>query len=77
MNNIAMTHAATISRDLKYHLTAQSFIWDWICDDEVRAVLGLAFSVQFVSRPAVAPQAENCGACCCNHCCRHGRDVWV
>lgn len=36
MNNVAIVHAATISRDLKYHLTAQSFIWDWICDDEVR-----------------------------------------
>jgi hypothetical protein len=36
MNNLAVMHAATITRDIRYHLTAQSFIWDWICDDSVR-----------------------------------------
>jgi hypothetical protein len=35
MNNMAVTHAATLSSDLRFHLIAQSFIWDWICDDEV------------------------------------------
>lgn len=35
VNNLAVTHAATITRDIRFHLAAQSFIWDWICDDEV------------------------------------------
>lgn len=35
MSNIAVTHAATISRDVRYHLEAQSFLWDWICDGDL------------------------------------------
>jgi hypothetical protein len=31
---MAVTHAATLTRDIDYHLTAQSFIWDWVCDRE-------------------------------------------
>ena len=35
VNNLALIHAATISREVQYHLPAQSFIYDWICDSDV------------------------------------------
>lgn len=35
MNNLAVTHASCITDDVTYHLAAQSFIWDWICNDEL------------------------------------------
>jgi hypothetical protein len=34
VNNLALVHAATVLKESSYHLSAQSFIWDWICDDE-------------------------------------------
>jgi hypothetical protein len=34
VNNLALMHVATITQDTQYHLPAQSFIWDWICDGE-------------------------------------------
>jgi hypothetical protein len=34
VNNLALVHAATVSKETSYHLSAQSFIWDWICDEE-------------------------------------------
>lgn len=34
MTNLAVTHAATLTQDAQYHTAAQSFLWDWLCDDE-------------------------------------------
>jgi Glycosyl hydrolase family 9 len=34
VNNLALVHVATQTQDAQYHLPAQSFIWDWICDSE-------------------------------------------
>jgi Glycosyl hydrolase family 9 len=34
VNNLALVHVATQTQDTQYHLPAQSFIYDWICDDE-------------------------------------------
>jgi hypothetical protein len=34
VNNLALIHAATISKETQYHLPAQSFIYDWICNHE-------------------------------------------
>ena len=34
VNNLALMHVATLTQDTQYHLPAQSFIWDWICDGE-------------------------------------------
>lgn len=31
MNNVAVVHAAAITRDWDFHAAAQSFFWDWIC----------------------------------------------
>jgi Glycosyl hydrolase family 9 len=36
VNNVALVHAATVTKDWAFHAAAQSWIWDWICSGEVR-----------------------------------------
>jgi hypothetical protein len=36
LNNVALVHAATITRDWGFHSAAQSWIWDWICSGDVK-----------------------------------------
>jgi hypothetical protein len=36
LNNVALVHAATITRDWAFHSAAQSWIWDWICSGDVK-----------------------------------------
>lgn len=31
LNNVALVHAAVITKDWSFHSAAQSWIWDWIC----------------------------------------------
>ena len=35
VNNVALVHAATITKDWSFHSAAQSWVWDWICSGEV------------------------------------------
>lgn len=35
LNNVALVHAATITKDWQFHSAAQSWIWDWICSGDV------------------------------------------
>lgn len=36
MNNAAVVHAASVTRDWSFHSAAQSFFWDWICSGDVK-----------------------------------------
>ena len=36
LNNVALVHAAVITKDWSFHSAAQSWIWDWICSGAVR-----------------------------------------
>lgn len=36
LNNVALVHAAVITKDWSFHSAAQSWIWDWICSGNVR-----------------------------------------
>jgi hypothetical protein len=36
LNNVALVHAAVVTRDWSIHSAAQSWIWDWICSGSVR-----------------------------------------
>lgn len=36
MNNVALIHAASITKDWSFHAAAQSWIWDWICSGDVK-----------------------------------------
>jgi hypothetical protein len=35
LNNVALVHAAVITKDWSFHSAAQSWIWDWICSGTV------------------------------------------
>lgn len=34
VNNMAVVHAATLTRSVRYHEPAQSLVWDWLCDGD-------------------------------------------
>jgi hypothetical protein len=36
INNVALVHAAVITKDWSFHSAAQSWIWDWICSGDVK-----------------------------------------
>lgn len=36
LNNVALVHAAVVTKDWSFHSAAQSWIWDWICSGAVR-----------------------------------------
>jgi hypothetical protein len=35
--NVAVVHAATLTRDYTFHTTARSLFWDWLCDRDLVA----------------------------------------
>ena len=35
VNNVALVHAASFTKDWAFHAAAQSWVWDWICSGEV------------------------------------------
>ena len=44
LNNVALVHAAVITKDWSFHSAAQSWIWDWICSGDVTyTTFGRAF----------------------------------
>jgi Glycosyl hydrolase family 9 len=36
LNNVALVHAAVVTKDWSFHSAAQSWIWDWICSGSVK-----------------------------------------